>query len=135
MRKLLLLFAFICFQSVTAQNIPASEPEIKKMLCRTWEIDFIAADGKKMPMPEQLSGFKVAFRPDNTYSVSIKGKKDTIDTWEYLTAKKQLVVYIAGKTESQIIALNGQEMIMVPPVKIQPNASFPNEVHLKPMPQ
>lgn len=88
--------ALIFGTTINAQNFPATEKEVKEILCTTkWKADTVIMGEKAMKAADLLGETYLEFTADGKYTLTT-GNKKTVDIWKIDMVKKSVDFYEKG---------------------------------------
>jgi hypothetical protein len=123
-KEMIVLFiAMLTGFSAYAQNFPASEKEIKEILCAgPWKGDTISHPGRMIAMANAGVTMEIVFNIDGTYYGKRTGMlaDETAGKWVVDVAKKQVLLYKGGKgkePKNVVLTLAKDRMTLVNPEK------------------
>jgi hypothetical protein len=108
------LLLLMSASSLEAQDFPATEKEVKEILCSgIWSIDSLGRPGKMRTAAEvKMEGTTLTFREDGTYTISVFGK-DKAGKWTLALPDKRVNMYENRKDPDGIITgLTREHLVM-----------------------
>jgi len=101
-----------------SQTIDLSADSITTVLCKKWEVDYAIMGGMKIGRLPGATEINYEFNKDKTFLMTSNDPKDkTKGTWAYDTKKKIIKLTINGKSNTSIISLKEEELIMLADTK------------------
>ena len=97
--------AMIFGTTINAQNFPATEKEVKEILCATkWKADTAIMGDSVMKATDMLGEVYLEFRADGKYTLTTENKK-TVDIWKIDMAKRCVDFYEKGEKMTTITSI------------------------------
>jgi hypothetical protein len=114
---MLTLACYSAHTSLYAQHLNMPADSVKKMLCKTWEINYVLMGAAKIVRSATAPDLVYAFRPDYTFIFNAGDPENRLTgKWIYDQKKKLIRLLpdkrIAGKNQV-IVSLSSVEMIML----------------------
>ena len=94
-----------------AQNVNFTKGELTAVLCKKWKLDYVLDNGMKL-IPPPGKGFNYEFKQDNTFKLTGSGNEGD-GIWIYDPDKKQIKLKINDVSNTTIISLKEEELIMI----------------------
>jgi hypothetical protein len=96
--------ALFVVSSANAQDFPATEKEVKEIICSgAWTLDSLGTPGKMKAAAElSMEGTNITFKEDGTYVATVFAR-DKAGKWTIALADKQVNMYEKTKDPESII--------------------------------
>jgi hypothetical protein len=118
LRTGLALMAVFLQSHLYAQQGTVKTDSLKEWLCKTWQIDYVLAEGMKITAKAGAPDIVFEFNPDNTYTLNPRQEKNSVHgKWKYDPEKKLILLFRNGKWTSRIISLIPEELVMLQEMK------------------
>lgn len=116
MKKIICISIFTLLVSTLTsygQSISLSEDSIMTLLTKKWEVDYAVMGGMKIGKIPGASDINYDFKKDKTFLMSSNNPNDKAKgTWKYDPKKKLIKLTVNGKTNTIIVSLKDNELIM-----------------------
>ncbi|WP_298117350.1 hypothetical protein [Flavobacterium sp.] len=129
MKKSLAILLILFISVSYSQNTNLNEENLKKVLCKTWIIDYIIENGKKIVDDENFKEHIIKFSNNKTYEIKSEIGYKTYK-WEYNKTKKCVELFVENKVALQIKSIDDENLILIP---ILEEKKSKNIIHLKPI--
>lgn len=97
-----------------AQDVKIPSDSIETVLCKKWEADYALLGGMKISQMPGATDMIIEFKNDKTFQITSNNQKEsTKGIWNYDSKKKLINLLINGKSNSAIISLNDNVLIML----------------------
>lgn len=111
---LFVAIALFSISAANAQNFPATEKEVKDILCTgKWNVDSLGRAGKMKEAAEvKMDGTILTFKEDGTYTIAVSGK-DKPGKWVLVLADKKVNMYEKKEEpDSVIMSMSSGQLVM-----------------------
>ena len=109
---------FFSNSALFGQSISMSTDSVETLLCKKWEVDYAMMGGMKIGRIPGASEINYEFKKDKTLMMTSDDPDDkTKGTWNYDSKKKIIRLIINGKSNTSIISLKEDELIMLADTK------------------
>jgi Lipocalin-like domain len=104
--------------SLLGQNINMPPDDVTKILCKKWQIDYALMNGMKVYIANGATQVNYKFDADGLfYLTNNDPNKKSKGSWSYETNKKSIKLTINGTSNTNIISLNENELVMMADTK------------------
>ena len=116
--------------SLFGQSINMPADNVTKLLCKKWQIDYALMNGMKVDMAHGATQVNYEFDTDGLfYLANNDPNKKSKGTWSYETNKKSIKLTINGTSDTNIISLKENELVMMADTK-QATPDAPSDIKL-----
>ena len=120
MKKFICICIIALISSTTSfgQTINMTADSIETLLCRKWEVDYAMMGEMKIGRIPGATEINYEFNKDKTFIMTSNDSKEkTKGTWTYDLKKKLIRLTVNGKSNTSIISLKDNELIMLADTK------------------
>ncbi len=131
-KRCLILLLFLTGFTAFSQQMKMSETDLNTFLCKTWKIDFVLINGKKVAFP-YLAKSRMVFKPDYTFLETPVTPKSTKGNWKYNMEKNCIELFNNDLLIATVPTLSEKELIYVPVMNEESKKTITSsEMHLIP---
>ncbi|MDP4130071.1 MAG: hypothetical protein Q8939_07905 [Bacteroidota bacterium] len=116
----LVLIGILIQSNLCAQKLNGSVDDIKKMLCKKWQIEYMLSGGVKIEKGSDVPDLIYEFKPDNSFVFTQGDPQNNVyGSWIYNQQKKSILLQAKGKPAIRVISLIPEELILMTDKKKQ----------------
>ncbi len=106
--------------TINAQTISLPQSELKKILCKSWKMDFSASNGNHIPTPNYRD-YSIVFYENYDYKVINNGIVE-MGTWCYNTENKNIEISFKKRESTlRVYSISASELVIILKEHIQKN--------------
>ena len=112
--SLLGLLISVCSTDLKAQDFPATDKEVGKILCAgKWMLDSVGNDKKMTNSKEaMMDDVKIVFKNDGTYTITMF-EMDRVGKWKTSMEEKQVKIYEKKPEPESIVSVVKKEKLVM----------------------
>ena len=103
----------LCQFHSEAQQGKVKTDSLKEWLCKTWEIDYVLAEGMKITGKSGTSDIIYEFKPDGTFIFNPSAENSEKGSWVYDPEKKLIRLLTNSNKNSRVVSILPNEMVML----------------------